>query len=133
MIPKQLREIFIYKLLIMTADTVFSLYTATAVSDLLAKAAAKSIDDIYGYLSTTSYSSAVEALKTSPSAFEKWCDDKLIDSIKPQKSEPFTIGPLAAYIIARENEIKAVRLILSAKLNDLDSDAVNERLRDMYV
>ena len=100
---------------------------------LLAKAAAKSIDDIYGYLSTTSYSSAVDALKTSPSAFEKWCDDKLIDSIKPQKSEPFTIGPLAAYIIARENEIKAVRLILSAKLNDLDSDAVNERLRDMYV
>ncbi|MCQ4022637.1 MULTISPECIES: V-type ATPase subunit [unclassified Ruminococcus] len=100
---------------------------------LLAKAAAKSLDDIFNYLSTTSYASAVDALKASPSAFEKWCDDKLIDSIKPQKSEPFTIGPLAAYIIARENEIKAVRLILSAKLNDLDSNAVNERLRDMYV
>lgn len=101
--------------------------------NLLAKAASKSLDEIFNYLSTTSYSSAVEALKTSPSAFEKWCDDKLIDSIKPQKSEPFTIGPLAAYIIARENEIKAVRLILSAKLNGLDPGAVNERLRDMYV
>lgn len=105
----------------------------TINTNLLAKGASKSLDDIFAYLSTTSYSSAVDALKTSPTAFEKWCDDKLIDSIKPQKSEPFTIGPLAAYIIARENEIKAVRLILSAKLNDLDAQAVNERLRDMYV
>lgn len=101
--------------------------------NMLARAAAKSPEDIYNYLSVTSYASAVEKLKQSPSAFEKWCDDKLIESIKPQKSEPFTIGPLAAYIIARENEIKAVRLILSAKLNDLDITAINERLRDMYV
>lgn len=102
-------------------------------TNLLAHAAAKSFEDILNYLSTTSYASAVDKLKSSPSAFEKWCDDKLIDSIKPQKSEPFTVGPLAAYIIARENEIKAVRLILSAKLNNLDLIAVNERLRDMYV
>ncbi len=101
--------------------------------DMLAKAASKSLDDIYGYLSGTSYATAVDALKISPTEFEKWCDNKLIDSIKPQKSEPFKIGPLAAYIIARENEIKAVRLILSAKLNDLNSAAINERLRDMYV
>lgn len=101
--------------------------------NLLARAAAKSAEDIYSYLSVTSYAAAVEKLKQSPSAFEKWCDDKLIESIKPQKSEPFTIGPLAAYIIARENEIKAIRLILSAKLNDLDITAINERLRDMYV
>ena len=105
----------------------------TVNTDMLAKAAAKSLDDIYSYLSGTAYSLAVDALKKSPSEFEKWCDNKLIDSIKPQKSEPFKIGPLAAYIIARENEIKAVRLILSAKLNDLDLSAINERLRDMYV
>ena len=47
MIPKDLREIFIYKLLIMTTDTVFSLYTATAVSDLLAKAAAGISGDLW--------------------------------------------------------------------------------------
>ena len=47
MIPKELREIFIYKLLIMIADTVFSLYTATAVSDLLAKAAAGISGDLW--------------------------------------------------------------------------------------
>lgn len=101
--------------------------------NLLARAAAKSSEDVYNYLATTSYASAVEKLKQSLSSFEKWCDDKLIDSIKPQKSEPFTIGPLVAYVIARENELKAVRLILSAKLNGLDINVINERLRDMYV
>lgn len=100
---------------------------------LLAKAAAKSLDDVYAYLQATDYAGAVGALKESPTAFEKWCDDLLIEKIKPQKWEPFSIGPLAAFIIARENEIKAVRLILSAKLNALDLEAVKERLRDMYV
>ena len=38
-----------------------------------------------------------------------------------------------AYIIARQNEIKAVRMILSAKLNDLPEQTIKERLRDMYV
>ena len=40
MIPKQLRKILSYKLILLTLDTLFSLYTATAVSDLLGKAAA---------------------------------------------------------------------------------------------
>lgn len=40
MIPKQLRKILSYKLILLTSDTLFSLYTATAVSDLLGKAAA---------------------------------------------------------------------------------------------
>lgn len=105
----------------------------TLNAGLLAKAAAKSLDDVYSCLQATDYAGAVDALKESPTAFEKWCDDLLIEKIKPQKWEPFSIGPLAAFIIARENEIKAVRLILSAKLNALDRDAVKERLRDMYV
>ena len=40
MIPNQLRKILSYKLVLLTSDTLFSLYTATAVSDLLGKAAA---------------------------------------------------------------------------------------------
>lgn len=102
-------------------------------TDLLSKAAVKSLDDIYSYLSFTDYSGAVDALKKSPAEFEKWCDNLLIEKMQTQKWEPFTVGPLAAYIIARENEIKAVRIILSAKLNDLDTEIVKERLRDMYV
>lgn len=101
--------------------------------NMLASAASKGVDEICSCLSSTSYKSAVEPLKKSPSAFEKYCDDLLTDKMQTQKWEPFTIGPLVAYVIARENEIKAVRLILSAKLNDLDENIIKERLRKMYV
>lgn len=99
----------------------------------LALAASKGIEEICAYLSATSYKEAVDALRKSPSAFEKYCDDMITSKMRTQKWEPFTIGPLIAYCIARQNEIKAVRLILSAKRNDLDETMIKERLREMYV
>ncbi len=99
----------------------------------LAVSSSKGLEEVCNYLSSTTYKTAVEALKKSPSSFEKYCDDLLTNKMQSQKWEPFTIGPLIAYIIARENEIKAVRLILSAKLNSLDMQIIKERLRKMYV
>jgi V/A-type H+/Na+-transporting ATPase subunit C len=101
--------------------------------DQLMNAALDSEEAIYDYLSTTVYSEAVQAIKESPSAFERWCDNVIMQHIKPQKYNSFTISPLAAYILARENEIKTVRIILSGKLNDLPENLVRERLREMYV
>ena len=99
----------------------------------LAQAAFEGKDEVIAYLGSTEYRSAVDAIETSMSAFEKWCDDYMTNAMKPQKWEPFGIGPVVAYIIARQNEIKAVRMILSAKLNDLSENTIKERLRDMYV
>lgn len=99
----------------------------------LSAAACKSVEDIYGYLSATPYSGAAEKLKESYSAFEKWCDDQVMDLIKEQKRNPFTVGPLFAYVLARQNEVNTVRIILSGKLNELDDGVIRERLRDMYV
>lgn len=100
---------------------------------LLTDAALQGRDSIYDYLSTTVYADAVDALKKSPSSFEKWCDDRLMVHVQPEKYNPFTVAPLAAYILARETEIKSVRIILSGKLNDLPEDIIRERLREMYV
>lgn len=105
----------------------------TLNKELLSKSAIKGFDEICTYLSTTKYKDVVPNIKNSMSSFEKWCDDKLINSMKKQKSEPFSIGPLIAYILAKQNEIKAVRLILIAKLNGLDDSKINERIREMYV
>ena len=91
------------------------------------------MEAIYQYLSLTVYSDAVSALKESPSAFERWSDNLIIKHISPQKYNPFTISPLAAYILARENEIKTVRILLSGKRNDISDDSIRERLREMYV
>lgn len=101
--------------------------------DRLCAAACEGRDAVLTYLGTTEYRSAVEAVSVSMSAFEKWCDDYLTSVMKPQKWEPFGIGPIVAYIIARQNEIKAVRMILSAKINNLSEQTIKERLRNMYV
>ena len=101
--------------------------------EALAAAAYEGYDAILNYLSTTEYSAAVEEIRASMSSFEKWCDDYLTSVMKPQKWEPFGIGPIVAYIIARRNELKAVRMIFSAKTNNLPEDTVKERLRSMYV
>ena len=99
----------------------------------LAAAACKEPEDIFAYLSSTPYSDAAEEMKVSYSAFEKWCDNQVMELIGEQKSNPFTIGPLFAYVLARRNEIACVRIILSGKLNHLDADMIRERMRDMYV
>ena len=106
---------------------------STLDMDTLAVAACKSLEDIFAYLASTPYSEAADRLKESYSAFEKWCDDKVMALIKEQRSNPFTVGPLFAYVIARRNEISTVRIILSGKLNELDDNVIRERLRDMYV
>jgi len=99
----------------------------------LAKAALNGMDAIREYLMGTAYAEGAEALAQSPSAFERWCDNRIIQTISPQKYNAFTIGPVIAYVIARQNEIKTVRIILSGKLNDLPDDSIRERVREMYV
>ena len=85
------------------------------------------------YLNGAGYAEAAEALKESPSAFERWCDNRIIETIQPQKTNPFSVGPLVAYVIARQNEIKTVRIILTCKQNGLSDDSIRERVREMYV
>ena len=101
--------------------------------DALAHAALAGMDSVIEYLSGNGYAEAAEALKEAPSAFERWCDNRIIQTIKPQKSNPFSVGPLVAYVIARENEIKTVRIILTCKQNGLSDDSIRERVREMYV
>ena len=99
----------------------------------LTDAAAVGFDAICAYLDHTIYSDAVEELKKSLAAFERWCDNRMIRTIKPEIHNPFGIGPLAAYILARDNEIKTVRIILAAKRNNLPEEMLRERVREMYV
>lgn len=99
----------------------------------LMMAALAGIDAICEYLAGTAYAEGAQALKESPSAFERWCDNQLIETMKPQKYNPFSIGPLVAYVLARENEIKTVRIILTGKRSGLLEEQIRERIREMYV
>lgn len=99
----------------------------------LIAAAASGQQAVINLLGSTAYDGAIEALESSMSSFERWCDNQMIAMIKPQKNNYFSIEPMAAYILGRQNEIQMVRLILSAKINNLSSKALRERLRDTYV
>ena len=99
----------------------------------LAKAALAGAEAIGEYLSGTTYAEGAQALEESPSAFERWCDNRMMETIRPQKYNAFSVGPLVAYQLARENEIKTVRIILTGKQNDFPEEAIRERVREMYV
>lgn len=101
--------------------------------ELLAKAALGGMDSLCDYLQSCGYGAAAEALKISPSAFERWCDNYLIEMLQSQKYESFSVGPVIAYIIARENEIKTAGIILAGKRNGLPEQFITERIREMYV
>ena len=102
-----------------------------SVTDLML-AVDNGIPGVCEYLESVGLSDAVNALKKSKSVFECWCDNKIIEDIKPEKYNAFSIGPIVAYVIARENEIKTVKIILSGKLNGFDNDFIKERFSFIY-
>ena len=65
--------------------------------------------------------------------YEKLRDNYFISIIKEAKK--ITYGPevVFAYILAKEIEVKNLRIILVSKLNELPSSFIRERLRDSYV
>lgn len=67
------------------------------------------------------------------SDFEREMDNYFIDLIKEVKY--ITYGPevIFANVLAKEMEIKNLRIILVSKLNGLDSEFIREKLRDTYV
>lgn len=99
----------------------------------LSKASTDGMEAIYAYLEHTAYAGAIPEIQRGNSAFERWCDDLMINKMRPQLHNQFTIGPIIAYIVAKENEIKTVRIILSGKINQLSDEAIRERVRETYV
>ena len=72
--------------------------------------------------------------KTSKiSTIEKELENKVISLIKEYKNVNYGIETIIAYIIAKEYEIKAIRLIMTAKINKIPVEIIKERMRDIYV
>ena len=72
-------------------------------------------------------------IKDSNSAFEKWCDDYIMNSLEEGKTENFGIAPVIAYYYAKETEIRNIRIILSCIYNELPKEKIIERMRKLYV
>ena len=98
----------------------------------LAVAAATNRDSVYEFLERVGYHDAVEALKDSFSSFEKWCDDYVMGTLMNQKTNIQSSGPIVAFFLAKQNEIRTARIIMTAKANGFGEDVISERVRKMY-
>ena len=105
----------------------------TLDKERLIHATVSGMDQIMSYLAETKYGDGALALAESASAFERWCDNQIMETIRPQLYNSFSLGPLVAYVLARENEIKTVRIILTGKRSGLPEEFIRERAREMYV
>ena len=97
------------------------------------------LQNITSALSLTQYSAICEdgikeySLKGTLTRFEKLCDDYITNFLKKAKYIHLGIEPLIAYLIAKETEIKNVRIIMVGKINNISNDVIRERLRETYV
>jgi V/A-type H+-transporting ATPase subunit C len=98
----------------------------------LAQAAVHGEEDLLKYLESSSLKDAAEALRVSNSEFERWCDNRLIQALRSQKTNITSVGPVVAYYLARENEARNVRIIVTAKTNGFSEQQTLERMREMY-
>ena len=72
-------------------------------------------------------------LNKSMQRLEKVIDNHLMDFAKESKKVSYGPEVIMGYLISREMEIKNLRTILTAKLNSLSREFMEERMRDLYV
>ena len=107
--------------------------TSELDKDSLVKAALEGVDGLFAYLENTQYSDAAKLLRESPAKFEKLCDDEMIELAQTSRMTAFGTEPLAAYYLAKEAEIKNLRIISVCKESGTDRETITERMRKLYV
>lgn len=76
---------------------------------------------------------AIEEYKNSPSAFERFVDNKLIKMAKEScKRVSEGAEPLLGYYLGAEAEKKVIHIIASGIKTNTDTDIIRERLREIY-
>ncbi len=104
--------------------------------DKIIAAALKGIDALLDVLSKTrgfGCDKAIEQYKISPSAFEKFVDDRLIISAKEScKRASEGAEPLLGYYLGEEAQKKVLHIIASGIKTKTETDIIRERLREIY-
>lgn len=107
--------------------------TQTINIEKLVSAAEEGRKAVADFLLHEGYQEGADALENSYGNFEKWCDNKKMEFLKTAKNKFFGFEPIMAFLLGKESEIQAVRIILSGRKNGIPSEIIRERLRDLYV
>ncbi|HHW45328.1 MAG TPA: V-type ATPase subunit [Clostridiales bacterium] len=102
-------------------------------ADELANASAQDISNLLEVFRQSGFEEAADAARQSISAFEKWCDNELIRFIQPARYITYGFEPVFGFLVGKQFELKAVRMILSGIRSKIPAEALRERLRDLYV
>lgn len=98
----------------------------------------ENLNHIYSYFNNTPYEKIVKngynylVTNNSFSHLEKLCEDRLVQIAKSTKAGIFGVEIVFAYLMAKENEIKRLRIILSGKKNHVAKEVIKKRLPEMY-
>lgn len=107
--------------------------SASLAKEPLISAALRGKDSVITYLESTVYAELGEALKESAAAFEKLCDERVTALGLEAKRVCFGTDPLAAYYLAKEAEVRNLRIIFVCKGLGVSEEAIRERVRRLYV
>lgn len=72
------------------------------------------------------------AQQSGPQAVERARDNYLIRLAERGRYDQDTVAPIVGYLLAREQEARCVRLIMTAKRNGLPESIITERMRVLY-
>lgn len=75
---------------------------------------------------------AAQSFKNSPADFERFCDDAVIDTARKAKRITLGFEPLIGYYMARNAEMKNIRIIYSGIKTGQRQEKITERLRALY-
>lgn len=105
------------------------------VDSILSAALGGSLEELYR---TTELKAAAEAgaevLRGGDlTRFEKLCDDAVTAFAAEAKRVPFGVEAVIGYLVAKEIEFTAVRIIMASRMAGIDGDTIRQRLREAYV
>jgi V/A-type H+-transporting ATPase subunit C len=66
------------------------------------------------------------------SVLERQIEDYLVSLMQPAKYMSFGPEPIFGYCLAKENELKTLKLIFMAKINNISNPQIQERLIQTY-
>ncbi len=104
--------------------------------DFYPEACAGGLDRLFEMLEYTDYgkfAAFASENRDNLGLIEKYADDRYMEVAKEAKMIPFGPEVAIGYLVAREYEVKNLRILTSAKRNRISPTVIRERLRESYV
>ena len=94
----------------------------------LAQAVVSGRNAFLSFLDSHGWQDGADALRSSESAFDRWCDARVVKALHMQNGDIESPAPIVAWYLARQNEIRKARIILTGKANGFTKEEIAERV-----